>query len=150
MDAALLAVYLASTERAYRKIDMTIRPSTMRATIFPALLLLTAGLAACESTPGGPEAGTPATTDAESTAGGGGEAPKGTDPIARYALSAAPGEGAQLQLPDGGRVFVTVGSMYTSAAGVRCRRITLRTQRDASRVSAVCRQDDGWTTVLEP
>jgi hypothetical protein len=123
----------------------------MRTKIFPVLLVLAAGLGACESTGDGPQDRTSAApTNLSSESADTGAGAKGKDPIARYALSAAPGDTAQLELPDGGRVFVTVGPMYTSAAGVRCRRVTLRTQRDASRVSAVCRQDDGWSTVLRP
>lgn len=118
----------------------------MRPTTIPALLALLATLAACESAKDSAAPGAPtAVTGGESS-----QSPSGADLIARYAVRAAPGDSAQLQLPEGGQVFVTVGSMYTSAAGIRCQRITVRTQRDASRVSAVCQQDGSWHTVLKP
>lgn len=125
----------------------------MRAQVLSVLIALSAGLAGCESTGSSGATGDrqpladTGTSGSDTQAQGGGS---GADPVARYALSAQPGDRAQLQTNDGTQVFVTVGAMYTSAAGVRCRRITVRTQRDASRVSAVCKQADGWHTVLQP
>jgi hypothetical protein len=108
-------------------------------------LLATVSLAACGSTGGDPQAQDSPNRSQEPT-----DITRGSDQIARYALSAQPGDSAQIQLSDKGSVFVTVGGLYTSAAGTECRRITVRTQRDASRVSAVCRDGDVWRTVLMP
>jgi hypothetical protein len=129
---------------------MNTRQQTLHRLALPVLIVLMGGLAACESTPA-----TQATGDPDPVSGNvsGNVSPSessGADPVARYALSAASGDSAQLRLDSGGQVFVTVGSIYTSAAGIRCRRVTLRTQRDASRVSAVCKQDGSWHTVLKP
>lgn len=125
----------------------------MRAQVLSVLIALAAGLAGCDSLDGNRATGDPQPVANTGTGSSGSRAQggaSGADPVARYALSAQSGDSAQLQTSDGAQVFVTVGSMYTSAAGVKCRRITLRTQRDASRVSAVCRQADGWHTVLQP
>lgn len=108
-------------------------------------LLAAVSLAACGSTGSAPVAEDSTDRSREPT-----NVTRGTDQIARYALSAQPGDSAQIQLSDNGSVFVTVGGLYTSAAGTKCRRITVRTQRDASRVSAVCRDGDVWRTVLMP
>ena len=120
-------------------------PTKTPALRLAALLTAASLLAACEST-GGP----PAAQDTPDRSQAPTDVTRGTDQIARYALSAQRGDSAQIEVPDNGRVFVTVGRHYTSAAGTRCRRVTLRTQRDASRVSAVCQDGDVWRTVLMP
>jgi len=86
--------------------------------------------------------------DAEpDTAPGEARESKWADPIARFALQADPGNTATLAVEDE-RVHVTVGEMYDSAAGLRCRRVTLRRRGNASTVSAVCREDGVWRTLL--
>ena len=69
------------------------------------------------------------------------------DAIARFAINAP--EGASSQVSYGERsMFVTVGPYYQSAAGERCRRVTIREPNGGSRVSAVCQMEGGWQTVL--
>ena len=69
------------------------------------------------------------------------------DAIARFAINAP--EGASSQISYGERsVFVTIGNYYRSAAGNRCRRVTIRDPNGGSHLSAVCRDDNSWQTVL--
>lgn len=120
-----------------------IRASMRRPRPTLAFLCAAAVLAGCASTEDAAKPKDTAPEQAET-------APRGADPIARYVLSAQPGDSARLTLDGGRRIQVVVGRMYTSATGARCQRITLRSQEDASRVSAVCRQKGSWQTVLLP
>lgn len=73
-----------------------------------------------------------------------------SDAIASFAASAAAGEQAQVRLEDGREVMVVAGRSYTSALGQPCRRVSLHGGGIGSRVSAVCRSNGAWTTVLVP
>lgn len=71
------------------------------------------------------------------------------DPIARTAIARGIGSTARVAV-DGSEVWVTVGEYYDSAAGNRCRRVTLRAPDGGTRVSAVCQRDGQWRTVIRP
>lgn len=102
-------------------------------------LLLTLG--ACESMPfQGEEAPTASPQDAA-------KATQVSDPIARFATNAPQGATSQVSY-EGSSVWVTVGPYYQSAAGNRCRRVTMRAQEGGSHISAVCRADGVWRTVI--
>lgn len=85
-----------------------------------------------------------ATDDAAAAAGA-----AAGDPIAQVATDARSGMTSQIDL-DGKRIWVTVGEYYHSAEGSRCRRVTLRSEEGGTRVSAVCRSQSGWHTVIQP
>lgn len=101
------------------------------------IVMLSMGLAACETTSSSeiaePLAATPASTDA----------------VARYAVEATPGSSAPVLSRTGANVTVEVGSYYTSALGKKCRRIVLSDGLGRSQVSAVCLVENSWTTVVE-
>ena len=100
-------------------------------------------LAACSQLSGSkPEPGSET-----ASANDGGKQVEAADPIARFAIDAPEGASSRV-MRDNSTVFVTVGPYYRSAAGDRCRRVTLRAARGGSHVNAVCRQGETWTTVV--
>lgn len=101
--------------------------------------LLTLG--ACESiaptADQNPDAGSQQTSDTQQIA----------DPIARFATNAPQGATSQVS-HQGSTYWVTVGPYYQSAAGDRCRRLTMRGQDGGGHLSAVCRENGVWRTVI--
>lgn len=77
----------------------------------------------------------------------GGTATQVADPIARFATNAPQGATSQVSY-EGSNFLVTVGPYYQSAAGDRCRRVTMRADEGGSQVSAVCRENGQWQTIL--
>ena len=102
-------------------------------------LMLSVGLAACE------------TTSASSEQVGADEAigsnPSG-DPIALYAVNAVPGTVVPVVAASGDPMMVHVGPDYVSATGDRCRRVILADGNGRSQVSAVCLTEQSWKTVI--
>ena len=102
-------------------------------------LMLSVGLAACE------------TTSASSEQVGADEAigsnPSG-DPIALYAVNAVPGTVGPVVAASGDSMMVHVGPDYVSATGDRCRRVILADGNGRSQVSAVCLTEQSWKTVI--
>ncbi|MEQ8267729.1 MAG: DVU3141 family protein [Parvibaculum sp.] len=74
--------------------------------------------------------------------------PTATDTIAQYAVSAALGSTTTIQSPGRGSVLVKVGGDYVSAAGNRCKRVTLSDTTGWLQINAVCLNDTAWMTVV--
>ncbi|MDO8838433.1 MAG: DVU3141 family protein [Parvibaculum sp.] len=106
---------------------------------FLAALILSVGLAACETMPTSSEL---ASADAAA-----GSNPTG-DSIALYAVNAAPGSTGPVVTPSGNNMLVHVGADYVSATGDRCRRVILADDNGRSQVSAVCLTERSWKTVV--
>lgn len=106
---------------------------------FLIVLVLSVGLAACETTSTSNEH-SPASEVASSGLTG--------DPIALYAVNAAPGTSGPVVAPSGNSMLVHVGSDYVSATGDRCRRVILADGNGRSQVSAVCLTEQSWKTVV--
>lgn len=104
---------------------------------FLTVLVLSVGLAACETTSGGPSS--PASSAA---------VPPISDPVALYAVNAAPGSAGPVTAASGSSVLVHVGPDYVSATGDRCRRVILADGNGRSQVSAVCLVEQSWKTVI--
>jgi hypothetical protein len=107
-----------------------------------ALAFSTVLLAACASDPS-------TSGDAEATApsdlqSGGVQA---ADAVARFTAAASQGASSQVTY-EGRSLYVTVGAFYQSAAGNRCRRVTVRSADQGSYATGVCRKDGVWRTVM--
>lgn len=74
--------------------------------------------------------------------------PVATDTIAQYAVNAASGTMTTIQSPKRGTVNVKVGGDYVSAAGNRCKRVTLSDATGWLQINAVCLNDASWMTVV--
>jgi hypothetical protein len=99
-------------------------------------------LGACETV--SPETDRESRADSEPT---GQQAREAADPIARFATNAPQGATSQVSY-QGSTIWVTVGPYYQSAAGDRCRRVTMRGREGSGRLSAVCRDNGVWRTVI--
>lgn len=106
---------------------------------FLVALALSMGLAACQTTT--PESNT--YTSASEAA-----ASPASDPIALYAVEAAPGSAAPVVAASGASMLVHVGPDYISATGDRCRRVILADGNGRSQVSAVCLVEQSWKTII--
>lgn len=72
------------------------------------------------------------------------------DEIARYAVNTQPGTSSSVNIGNQRQVFVRVGTDYISATNENCRRIMIDMASGEALVSAVCRRDNIWRTVLLP
>ncbi|MBX3490799.1 hypothetical protein [Parvibaculum sp.] len=106
---------------------------------FLVALTLSLGLAACETTSTSGEFASASEVLAASPA---------SDPIALYAVEAAPGTAGTVLASSGNSTLVHVGPDYVSATGDRCRRVILADGNGRSQVSAVCLVEQSWKTVI--
>ncbi|GEM_PF-2220435 len=106
---------------------------------FLVALTLSLGLAACETTSTSGEFASGSEVLATSPA---------SDPIALYAVEAAPGTAGTVLASSGNSTLVHVGPDYISATGDRCRRVILADGNGRSQVSAVCLVEQSWKTVI--
>jgi len=106
---------------------------------FLVALVLSLGLAACETTTPTSSAYTSPSEAAASPA---------SDPVALYAVEAAPGSAGPVVASSGTSMLVHVGLDYISATGDRCRRVILADGNGRSQVSAVCLVEQSWKTVV--
>ena len=99
-------------------------------------------LAACAS-----EAPKSSGTEESAPADGQNAGVQAGDAVARFTAPASPGASSRVNY-EGRTLYVTVGTFYQSAAGNRCRRVTIRSAEQGSYATGVCREDGVWQTVM--
>jgi len=88
--------------------------------------------------------------DAGGLAAGNNEGGGYADAVAQFAVNSPPGSTGDVVLRDNRHVRVRVGGDYMSASAEQCRRVILETGIGDIVVSAVCRGNNVWRTIVWP